>query len=154
CGGGVETEFDPEGRLAERIRAGGAGIPAFFTRTGAGTQIAEGKEQREIDGEPYVMERGLVADLSIVHAWMGDTEGNLVYRKTARNFNPMMATAGKITLADVEHLVQPGDINPDNIITPGDCDKPWVHGRNAGNHIEQRTGRKRTAAPAGTGEEV
>ena len=118
-GGELEIEFNPQGTLAERIRAGGAGVAAFFTRTGAGTQIAEGKEQREIDGERYVMERGLVADLSIVHAWMGDTEGNLVYRKTARNFNPMMATAGKVTVAEVEHLVQPGDLNPDHIITPG-----------------------------------
>src|SRR5262245_20058651 len=105
-----ELEFNPQGTLTERIRAGGAGIPAFFTRTGAGTQIAEGKEEREFNGERYVMERGLVADLSIVHAWMGDTEGNLVYRKTARNFNPMMATAGKVTVAEVEHLVQPADI--------------------------------------------
>ena len=100
------------------------------------------------------MERGLVADLSIVHAWMGDIEGNLVYRKTARNFNPMMATAGKITVAEVEHLVQPGDINPDHIITPGVYVKRLVHVPNAVKHIEQRTVRKRTAAPAGTGEEV
>ena len=117
--GELEIEFNPQGTLAERIRAGGAGIPAFFTRTGAGTLIAEGKEEREFDGERYVMERGLVADLSIVHAWKGDTEGNLVYRKTARNFNPMMATAGKVTVAEVEHLVQPGEIDPDHIITPG-----------------------------------
>src|SRR5919108_4529809 len=100
--GELEIEFNPQGTLAERIRAGGAGIPAFFTKTGAGTQIAEGKEEREFNGERYVMERGLVADLSIVHAWMGDTEGNLVYRKTARNFNPMMAAAGKVTVAEVE----------------------------------------------------
>ena len=117
--GELEIEFNPQGTLAERIRAGGAGIPAFFTRTGAGTLIAEGKEEREIDGARYVLERGIVADLSIVHAWMGDTEGNLVYRKTARNFNPMMATASKATVAEVEHLVQPGDLNPDHIITPG-----------------------------------
>src|SRR6516162_8298409 len=143
--GELEIEFNPQGTLAERIRAGG---------TGAGTQIAEGKEQREIDGERYVMERGLVADLSIVHAWMGDTEGNLVYRKTARNFNPMMATAGKVTVAEVEHLVQPGDINPDHIITTGVYVKRLVHVPNAVKHIEQRTVRKRTAAPAGTGEEV
>src|SRR6201999_4324235 len=101
--GELEIEFNPQGTLAERIRAGGAGIPAFFTKTGVGTQIAEGKEVKEFDGERYVMERGIVADLSIVHAWKGDTEGNLVYRKTARNFNPMMATAGKITVAEVEH---------------------------------------------------
>ena len=117
--GELEIEFNPQGTLAERIRAGGAGIPAFYTKTGAGTLIAEGKEEREFDGERYVMERGLVADLAIVHAWKGDTEGNLVYRKTARNFNPMMATAGKVTVAEVEHLVEPGEINPDHIITPG-----------------------------------
>ena len=108
--GELEIEFNPQGTLAERIRAGGAGIPAFFTRTGAGTEIAKGKEEREFDGERYIMERGLVADLSVVHAWMGDTEGNLVYRKTARNFNPMMASAGKVTVAEVEHLVQPGEL--------------------------------------------
>jgi 3-oxoacid CoA-transferase subunit A len=154
--GELEIEFNPQGTLAERIRAGGAGIPAFFTRTGAGTMIAEGKEEREFDGQRYVMERGLVADLSIVHAWMGDTEGNLVYRKTARNFNPMMATAGKVTVAEVEHLVQPGDVNPDHIITPGVYVKRVIHVPNAEKHIEQRTVRKRdkAAAPAGTGEEV
>jgi 3-oxoacid CoA-transferase subunit A len=152
--GELEIEFNPQGTLAERIRAGGAGIPAFFTRTGAGTMIAEGKEEREINGERYVMERGIVADLSIVHAWMGDTEGNLVYRKTARNFNPMMATAGKVTVAEVEHLMQPGDINPDHIITPGIYVQRLVHIPDAVKHIEQRTVRKRTEAPAGTGEEV
>ena len=151
--GELEIEFNPQGTLAERIRAGGAGIPAFFTRTGAGTQIAEGKEQREFDGDRYIMERGLIADLSIVHAWMADTEGNLVYRKTARNFNPMMATAGKVTVAEVEHLMQPGQINPDHIITPGLYVQRLVHVPNAVKHIEQRTLRKRTA-PAGTGEEV
>ncbi|TMJ96370.1 MAG: CoA transferase subunit A [Alphaproteobacteria bacterium] len=151
--GELEIEFNPQGTLAERIRAGGAGIPAFFTRTGAGTQIAEGKEQREFDGNRYVMERGLIADLSIVHAWMADTEGNLVYRKTARNFNPMMATAGKVTVAEVEHLMQPGQINADHIITPGLYVQRLVHVPNAVKHIEQRTLRKRTA-PAGTGEEV
>ena len=152
--GELEIEFNPQVPLAERIRAGGAGIPAFFTRTGAGTLIAEGKEEREIDGARYVLERGIVADLSIVHAWMGDTEGNLVYRKTARNFNPMMATASKATVAEVEHLVQPGDLNPDHIITPGIYVKRLVHVPNAVKHIEQRTVRKRTAAPAGTGEEI
>ena len=135
-------------------RAGGAGIPAFFTRTGAGTDIAKGKEEREFDGERYIMERGIVADLSIVHAWMGDHEGNLVYRKTARNFNPMMASAGKVTVAEVEHLVRPGEINPDHIITPGVYVQRIVHVPNAVKHIEQRTVRKRHAAPAGTGEEV
>jgi 3-oxoacid CoA-transferase subunit A len=152
--GELEIEFNPQGTLAERIRAGGAGIPAFFTRTGAGTQIAEGKEQREFEGAHYVMERGLIADLSIVHAWIGDTEGNLVYRKTARNFNPMMATAGKVTVAEVEHLMQPGDINPDHIITSGIYVKRLVHVPNAVKHIEQRTVRKHVAAAAGTGEEV
>jgi 3-oxoacid CoA-transferase subunit A len=154
--GELEIEFNPQGTLAERIRAGGAGIPAFFTRTGAGTMIAEGKDEREFDGQRYVMERGLVADLSIVHAFMGDTEGNLAYRKTARNFNPMMATAGKVTVAEVEHLVQPGDIDPDHIITPGVYVKRMVHVPNAVKHIEQRTVRKRADAPkpAGTGEEV
>jgi 3-oxoacid CoA-transferase subunit A len=141
--GELEIEFNPQGTLAERIRAGGAGVPAFFTRTGAGTTIAEGKEEREFGGQRYVMERGLVADLSIVHAWMGDTEGNLVYRKTARNFNPMMATAGRVTVAEVEHLVQPGDLNPDHIITPGIFVKRIVHVPDAKKHIEQRTVRKR-----------
>src|SRR5579863_7343084 len=103
--GELQLEFNPQGTLAERIRAGGAGIPAFFTKTGYGTVIAEGKDTREFDGQHYVMERGIVADVSLVHAWKGDTEGNLVYRKTARNFNPIMATAGKITVAEVEHLV-------------------------------------------------
>ena len=144
--GDLEIEFNPQGTLAERIRAGGAGIPAFFTRTGAGTLIAEGKEEREIDSERYVMERGLVADLSIVHAWKGDTEGNLVYRKTARNFNPMMATAGKVTVAEVENLVEPGKIDPDHIITPGVFVKRIVHIPNAVKHIEQRTVRKRVMA--------
>jgi 3-oxoacid CoA-transferase subunit A len=152
--GELEIEFNPQGTLAERIRAGGAGVTAFFTRTGAGTQIAQGKEEREFDGERYVMERGIVADLSIVHAWMGDTEGNLVYRKTARNFNPMMATAGKVTVAEVEHLMKPGEINPDHIITPGIYVQRLVHVPDAVKHIEQRTVRKRTLAPAGTGEEV
>jgi 3-oxoacid CoA-transferase subunit A len=148
--GELEIEFNPQGTLAERIRAGGAGIPAFFTRTGAGTLIAEGKEEREIDGARYVLERGIVADLSIVHAWTGDTEGNLVYRKTARNFNPMMATAGKVTVAEVEHLMQPGDINPDHIITPGIYVQRLVHVPNAVKHIEQRTVRKRAEAAART----
>ena len=142
----LEIEFNPQGTLAERIRAGGAGIPAFFTKTGAGTLIAQGKEEREFDGERYVMERGIVADLSIVHAWKGDTEGNLVYRKTARNFNPMMATASKATVAEVENLVQPGEINPDHIITPGVYVKRMIHVPNAVKHIEQRTVRKRVMA--------
>jgi len=117
--GELELEFNPQGTLAERIRAGGAGIPAFFTRTGVGTIIAEGKEVREFDGEQYVMERGLTADLSIVKAWKADREGNLVYRKTARNFNPMMATAGKACVAEVEEIVEIGAIDGDQIHTPG-----------------------------------
>src|SRR3974390_2273750 len=151
--GELEIEFNPQGTLAERIRAGGAGIPAFFTRTGVGTDIAKGKEERAFEGERYIMERGIVADLSIVHAWQGDTEGNLVYRKTARNFNPMMATAGKITVAEVEHLYQPGQITPDHIVTPGVYVQRMIHVPHAKKHIEQRTVRKRVA-PAGTGEEV
>jgi 3-oxoacid CoA-transferase subunit A len=154
--GELEIEFNPQGTLAERIRAGGAGIPAFFTKTGVGTQIAEGKDVREFDGQRYVMERGIVADLAIVHAYLGDTEGNLVYRKTARNFNPVMATAGKVTVAEVEHLVKPGNINPDHIITPGIFVQRMIHVPNAVKYIEQRTVRKRTIAnaPAGTGGDV
>jgi 3-oxoacid CoA-transferase subunit A len=154
--GELEIEFNPQGTLAERIRAGGAGIPAFFTRTGVGTQIADGKEVREFDGHRYVMERGLIADLSIIHAYRGDTEGNLVYRKTARNFNPPMATAARTTVAEVEQLVRPGDINPDHIVTPGIYVQRIVHTPNATKHVEQRTVRKRQRAdaPAGAGEEV
>lgn len=144
--GELELEFNPQGTLAERIRAGGAGIPAFFTKTGYGTIIAEGKEVREFDGEMYVMERGLVADVALVHAWKGDTEGNLVYRKTARNFNPMMASAGRVTIAEVEHLVEPGTIDPGDIVTPGIFVQRIVHVPNAIKHIEQRTVRKRAAA--------
>ena len=142
--GELEIEFNPQGTLAERIRAGGAGIPAFFTRTGAGTEIARGKEERIFHGDAYIMETGLVADLSIVHAWKGDTEGNLVYRKTARNFNPMMASAGKITVAEVENLVEPGVIDPDHIITPGIFVQRIVAVPNAAKHIEARTTRKRS----------
>jgi 3-oxoacid CoA-transferase subunit A len=141
--GELEIEFNPQGTLAERIRAGGAGIPAFFTKTGVGTQIAEGKDVREFDGQRYIMERGIVADLAIVHAYLGDTEGNLVYRKTARNFNPVMATAGKVTVAEVENLVEPGKINPDHIITPGIFVQRLIHVPNAVKYIEQRTVRKR-----------
>jgi 3-oxoacid CoA-transferase subunit A len=140
--GELEIEFNPQGTLAERIRAGGAGIPAFFTRTGYGTQIAEGKDVREFEGERYVMERGLVADLSIIHAYRGDTEGNLVYRKTARNFNPPMATAGKVTVAEVEDLVRPGDINPDHIVTPGVYVQRIIHVADATKHIEPAPDRK------------
>ncbi len=144
--GKLELEFNPQGTLAERIRAGGAGIPAFFTRTGVGTIVAEGKEIRDFNNEPYVMETGLVADIALVHAWKGDTEGNLVYRKTARNFNPMMATAARLTIAEVEHLVEPGEIDPDHIVTPGIFVQRIVHVPNALKRIEQRTTRKREAA--------
>tara|TARA_R110002124_G_scaffold133942_3_gene296465 strand:- start:4058 stop:4774 length:717 start_codon:yes stop_codon:yes gene_type:complete len=146
--GELEIEFTPQGTLAERIRAGGAGIPAFFTKTGVGTLIAEGKEVREFDGELFVMERGLVADLAVVHAWKGDAEGNLVYRKTARNFNPMMATAGKVTVAEVEHLVETGDIEPDQIHTPGIFVSRLIHFPDPAKHIEQRTVRSHAAAEA------
>ncbi len=141
--GELELEFNPQGTLAERIRAGGAGIPAFFTKTGVGTVIADGKEVHEFDGDMYVMERGLVADLAIVHAFTGDTEGNLVYRKTARNFNPIMATAAKVTVAEVEHLVEPGAIDPDHIVTPGIFVQRIVHVPNQVKLIEQRTTRPR-----------
>ena len=141
--GELELEFNPQGTLAERIRAGGAGIPAFFTKTGVGTLIGEGKEVREFDGELYLMERGIVADLSIVHAFKGDTEGNLVYRKSARNFNPVIATAGRVTVAEVEHLVEPGRIDPDHIHTPGIFVQRIVHLKNPVKRIEQRTTRPR-----------
>ncbi|MDX5931299.1 CoA transferase subunit A [Acidiphilium acidophilum] len=141
--GELEIEFNPQGTLAERIRAGGAGIPAFFTATGFGTAVAEGKEKREFDGRHFVMERGIVGDLAIVHAWKGDTEGNLVYRKTARNFNPIMATAARMTVAEVEHLVQPGDIDGDHVVTPGIFVKRIVVLDHVEKRIEQRTVRKR-----------
>ncbi len=141
--GKLELEFNPQGTLAERIRAGGAGIPAFFTRTGFGTIVAEGKEIRDFDNEPFVMETGLTADIALIHAWKGDTEGNLVYRKTARNFNPMMATAAKLTIVEVEHLVEPGEIDPDAIVTPGIYVHRIVHAPGAEKRIEQRTTRKR-----------
>ena len=141
--GELELEFNPQGTLAERIRAGGAGIPAFFTKTGLGTLVAEGKETRDFDGESYVMERGLVADLAIIHSWKADREGNLVYRKTARNFNPVMATAAHVTVAEVEHLVEPGAIDPDQIHTPGIFVKRLVLCPTYEKRIEQRTVRKR-----------
>jgi 3-oxoacid CoA-transferase subunit A len=144
--GKLELEFNPQGTLAERIRAGGAGIPAFFTKTGVGTLVAEGKEVREFDGEMYVMERGLTADLSIVKAHTGDAEGNLVYRKTARNFNPMMATAGKICVAEVEHLVPVGSIDKDNIHTPGIYVDAIFQGASFEKRIEQRTVRTKETA--------
>ncbi len=144
--GELELEFNPQGTLAERIRAGGAGIPAFFTKTGVGTLVAEGKEVREFEGERYVMERALFADLAIIHAWKGDAEGNLVYRKTARNFNPIMATAARVTVAEVEALVEPGRIDPDHIHTPGVFVQRIVHGRSFEKRIEQRTVQKRPQA--------
>ena len=153
-GGELEIEFNPQGTLAERIRAGGAGIPAFYTKTGYGTLVAEGKETRTFNGEHYVMETGLIADVSIVHAWKGDTKGNLIFRKTARNFNPMMATAGKITVAEVEHLYQAGELDPDEIHTPGIYIQRIVHVANPTKHIEQRTTRKHTSPAAAAGGEI
>ncbi len=144
--GELELEFTPQGTLAERIRAGGAGIPAFYTRTGVGTIVADGKETREFGGETYVMEKGLRGDLAILHAWQGDSEGNLIYRYTARNFNPMMATAADFTVAEVEQLVAAGDLNPDGIHTPGIYVDRVVHVANPEKRIEQRTTRPRTAA--------
>ncbi|MGE0422800.1 MAG: CoA transferase subunit A [Reyranellaceae bacterium] len=140
--GELQLEFNPQGTLAERIRAGGAGIPAFFTKTGVGTLVSEGKEIREFDGERYVMERGIVGDLAIVKAWKGDTSGNLIYRKTARNFNPMMATAARVTVAEVEQLVPAGTLDPDHIHTPGIFVKRIIDGSPHEKRIEQRTIRK------------
>lgn len=140
--GELEIEFNPQGTLAERIRAGGAGIPAFFTRTGVGTQIAEGKPVEKFDGVEYVMERGLRADLAIVHAYRGDPEGNLTYRMTARNFNPIMATAAAMTVAEVEHIGAAGSIDPDTIITPGIFVQRMIAVPNPDKRIEQRTTRK------------
>lgn len=144
--GELQIEFNPQGTLAERIRAGGAGIPAFYTKTGVGTLVAEGKEVRAFNGADYVMETGLFADLAIVHAWKGDTEGNLVYRKTARNFNPMMATAAKVTVAEVEHLLNVGEIDPDHMHTPGIYVKRMIKLDAPVKRIEQRTVRKRESA--------
>jgi 3-oxoacid CoA-transferase subunit A len=144
--GRLELEFNPQGTLAERIRAGGAGIPAFYTRTGVGTPVAEGKETREFDGETYLMERGLTADLAIVKAWKGDAEGNLVYRKTARNFNPVMATAAKVTVAEVENLVAVGELDKDRIHTPGIFIDRIFQGAVFEKRIERVTTRPREAA--------
>src|SRR5512141_389670 len=152
--GELELEFNPQGTMAERIRAGGAGIPAFFTKTGVGTLVAEGKEVREFDGELYVMERGLTADLSIVKAWKGDAAGNLAYRLTARNFNPMMATAGKVTVAEVEALVETGSLDKDNIHTPGIYVDRIFKGAAFEKRIEQLTTRAKEAVGAGAGEEI
>jgi 3-oxoacid CoA-transferase subunit A len=140
--GELELEFAPQGTLAEKLRAGGAGIPAFFTRTGYGTLVAEGKETREFDGKQYVMERSLRADVSLVKAWKADLAGNLVYRKTARNFNPLTATAGRICVAEVEHIVEVGEIEPDHVHTPGIYVKRLVHNTNPERRIEHRTVRK------------
>ena len=143
--GKIDLELNPQGTFAERIRAGGAGIPAFFTPTGVGTVIAEGKETREFDGRTYVMERGLKADFALIKAWKGDKWGNLVYRKTAQNFNPMMAAAARVTIAEVEHLVELGEIQPDQVITPSIYVKRIFQGRNYEKRIERRTVRKASA---------
>lgn len=143
--GELEVEFNPQGTLAERLRAGGAGIPAFYTRTGVGTLVAEGKPHAEFDGETYVQERGIVADVALVHAHTGDTDGNLVYRYTARNFNPIVATAGKVTVAEVEHLVEVGQIHPDHVVTPGVYVQHVAQYSGAPKDIEQRTVRPRPA---------
>ncbi len=140
--GELEVELCPQGTLAERIRAGGAGIPAFFTATGFGTKVAEGKETRSFDGRDYVMERSLFGDFAIVKAWKADTHGNLVYRKTARNFNPMMATAARITIAEVEEIVEPGELDPDAIHTPGIFVQRVVRGPSFEKRIERRTVRE------------
>ncbi|MGY3231109.1 3-oxoacid CoA-transferase subunit A [Luteibacter sp. HA06] len=137
--GELEVEFTPQGTLAEKLRAGGAGIPAFFTRTGYGTQVAEGKETREFDGNMYVMERSILADVALVKAWKADPSGNLVYRKTARNFNPMAATAGKVCIAEVEIMVEVGELDPDQVHTPGIYVDRIVHNPAPSKRIEQRT---------------
>jgi 3-oxoacid CoA-transferase subunit A len=141
--GELELEFNPQGTLAERIRAGGAGIYGFYTKVGAGTLVAEGKETRTVDGETYVLEKGLVADVALVKAWKGDGEGNLIYRKTARNFNPNMATAARVTIAEVEHLVETGSLDGDSIHTPGIFVQRIVQGARYAKVIEKRTVRKR-----------
>lgn len=143
--GELELEFNPQGTLAERCRAGGAGIPGFYTKTGVGTMIAEGKEHKEFAGETYILETGLVADLSIVKAWKGDEQGNLVYRKTARNLNPNMATAGKVTVAEVEEIVPLGSLDPDCIHTPGIYVDRIIKGEHE-KRVEQRTVRQRENA--------
>jgi 3-oxoacid CoA-transferase A subunit len=140
--GKLEIEFNPQGTLAERVRAGGAGIPAFYTRTGVGTQVAEGKEIKKFDGEDYVMERGLFGDIALVKAWKGDKSGNLVFRKAARNFNPMMATASRMCVAEVEELVEVGQLDPDHIHTPAVYVKRIFCGAPYEKKIEQRTVRK------------
>jgi len=140
--GKIDLELIPQGTFAERIRAGGAGIHAFFTPTGYGTVVAEGKETREFEGRPYVLEHALKADFALIKAWKGDKWGNLVYRKTAQNFNPMMATAAKITIVEVEHLVEPGEIDPDHVHTPSVYVRRIIQGKNYEKRIERRTLRK------------
>jgi len=140
--GELELEFTPQGTLAERMRAGGAGIPAFFTKTGVGTVVAEGKEVREFDGVPYVMERGIRADIALVKAWKADRQGNLVYRKTSRNFNPVVAMCGKVTVVEVEQIVDNGSIDPDHVHTPGIFVQRIVLNPTPEKRIEQRTVRK------------
>jgi 3-oxoacid CoA-transferase subunit A len=137
--GELEVEFAPQGTLAERLRAGGAGIPGFYTPTGVGTLVAEGKEVREFDGRKYILERGIIGDFALVKAWKGDAYGNLIYRKTARNFNPMVATAAKITIAEVEELVEVGELEPDEIHTPGIYVQRIIKGPSYQKRIEQRT---------------
>src|SRR4051812_10157622 len=145
----VEVELVPQGTFAERIRAGGAGIGGFFTPTGYGTLVAEGKETRTIDGKMFVLERPLTADFAFVKAWKGDRAGNLVYRRTARNFNPVMATAARVTIAEVEHLVEPGEIDPDHVVTPGIFVRHILQGENYEKRIEKRTTRKASGLGAG-----
>jgi 3-oxoacid CoA-transferase subunit A len=137
--GELEVEFCPQGTLAERMRSGGAGIPGFYTRTGVGTLVAEGKEHKQFDGETYILERGIRADISLVKAWKADRHGNLIFRKTARNFNPLAATCGKVTVAEVEILVEAGELDPDQIHTPGIFVQRIVHNPNPEKRIEQRT---------------
>lgn len=143
--GRLEVEFTPQGTLAERLRAGGAGIPAFYTKTGVGTQVADGKPHEEFDGETYVLERGIRADVALVHAHTADTEGNLVYRYTARNFNPLVATAGRLAIAEAEHIVEAGALHPDHIVTPGVFVQRLVQARDRVKDIEQRTVRLHAA---------
>jgi 3-oxoacid CoA-transferase subunit A len=140
--GELEVEFSPQGTFAERLRAGGAGIPGFYTPTGLGTMMADGKETKEFDGHTYVLERGIVADVSLVKAWKADTQGNLVYRLSARNFNPMIATCGKITVAEAEIIVEPGELDPDSIHTPGIYVHRLVHNPKPEKRIERRTVRE------------
>jgi 3-oxoacid CoA-transferase subunit A len=140
--GELEVEFCPQGTLAERMRAGGAGIPGFYTRTGVGTVVAEGKEHKDFDGATYILERGLRADVSLVKAWKADLDGNLVYRRAARNFNPVAATCGRLTIAEAEIIVQPGELDPDQVHTPGIFVHRLVHNPNPEKRIEKRTVRQ------------